>query len=119
MIDGDLITAREHLFKALGDRTRLEILEMLREFGEMSVTDIQIKLGREQNLISHHLSCLKNCGIVKSKKNGKSVIYSIRDKRISKLLAITDEHVKSLLESVLSCEIVKGKVVRIPLKVIK
>ena len=119
MIDGDLITAREHLFKALGDRTRLEIIEMLREFGEMSVTDIQIKLGKEQNLISHHLSCLKNCGIVKSKKNGKSVIYSIRDKRISKLLAITDEHVRSLLESVLSCEIVKGKVVRMPLKVIK
>ena len=119
MIDGDLITAREHLFKALGDRTRLEIIEMLMEFGEMSVTDIQIKLGREQNLISHHLSCLKNCGLVKSKKNGKSVIYSIRDKRISKLLAITDEHVRSLLESVLSCEIVKGKVVRMPLKVIK
>ncbi len=119
MIDGDLITAREHLFKALGDRTRLEIIEMLIEFGEMSVTDIQIKLGKEQNLISHHLSCLKNCGLVKSKKNGKSVIYSIRDKRISKLLAITDEHVRSLLESVLSCEIVKGKVVRMPLKVIK
>ncbi|MBI5746738.1 MAG: winged helix-turn-helix transcriptional regulator [Nitrospirae bacterium] len=119
MIDGDLITAREHLFKALGDRTRLEIIEMLIEFGEMSVTDIQAKLGKEQNLISHHLSCLKNCGLVKSKKNGKSVIYSIRDKRISKLLAITDEHVRSLLESVLSCEIVKGKVVRMPLKVIK
>ncbi len=119
MIDGDLITAREHLFKALGDRTRLEIIEMLMEFGEMSVSDIQAKLGKEQNLISHHLSCLKNCGLVKSKKNGKSVIYSIRDKRISKLLAITDEHVRSLLESVLSCEIVKGKVVRMPLKVIK
>ena len=109
MIDGDLITAREHLFKALGDRTRLEIIEMLREFGEMSVTDIQIKLGKEQNLISHHLACLKNCGIVSSRKNGKSVIYSIRGKRISKLLAITDEHVRSLLESVLSCEIVKGR----------
>jgi DNA-binding transcriptional ArsR family regulator len=119
MIDGDLITAREHLFKALGDRTRLEIIEMLREFGEMSVSDIQAKLEKEQNLISHHLSCLKNCGIVSSRKNGKSVIYSIRNKRILKLITISDEHVRSLLESVLSCEIVKGKVVRIPLKVIK
>lgn len=119
MIDGDLITAREHLFKALGDRTRLEIIEMLREFGEMSVSDIQAKLGKEQNLISHHLACLKNCGIVTSKKDGKSVIYSIRNKRILRLITISDEHVRSLLESVLSCEIVKGKVVRMPLKVIR
>lgn len=119
MIGGDLITAREHLFKALGDRTRLEIIEMLREFGDMSVSDIQVKLGKEQNLISHHLSCLKNCGIVKTRREGKSIIYSIRDKRILRLLTITDGHVRSLLESVLSCEIVKGKVVRIPLKVIR
>lgn len=119
MIDGDLITAREHLFKALGDRTRLEIIEMLREFGEMSVTEIQMKLGKEQNLISHHLSCLKDCSLAASRKEGKSMIYSIRDKRILKLLTITDDYVRSLLVSLLSCEIVKGKVVRMPLKVIK
>lgn len=106
MIDGDLQTARAHFFKAMGDRTRLDILKMLSETQPLSVTEIYQKLGHAQNLISHHLTCLKNCGLVSAEKQGKQVFYRIRSKKILKLLTLTDTYIKDILESVLFCEVV-------------
>ena len=106
MIGGDLQTARTHFFKALGDRTRLEILQMLSNGEVLSVTDIYQKLGHAQNLISHHLTCLKNCGLVTSKKQGKQVFYRVRSPKVLKLLKLADDYIKDVLESVLFCEVV-------------
>jgi DNA-binding transcriptional ArsR family regulator len=106
MIHGDLLTARVHLFKALADRTRLRILEMLSKEGELSVTEIYRRLGRPQNLISHHLACLKNCGLAKTRKQGKQIYYSLRTRNVLKLFSRADAHVRDVLESVLACEIV-------------
>lgn len=106
MIDGDMQTARAHFFKALGDRTRLEILKMLSEGKSLTVTEIYQKLGHAQNLISHHLACLKNCGLVTADKQGKQVFYRLRNKKVLKLLAFTDQYIKDVLESVLFCEVV-------------
>jgi DNA-binding transcriptional ArsR family regulator len=106
MIDGDLLTARVHLFKALADRTRLQILEMLSERNEMSVTEIYRRLGRGQNLISHHLACLKNCGLAASRRQGKQIYYRLRNKKALKLFDRADTHVRDVLESVLACEVV-------------
>ena len=55
MIDGDLQAARAHFFKALGDRTRLDILKMLSERKPLSVTEIYQKLGHPFNVESHVL----------------------------------------------------------------
>lgn len=108
MIDGDfdLVTARVHLFKALADRTRLRILEMLSAQGEMSVTEIYQRLGKEQNLISHHLACLKNCGLATSRRQGQQIYYRLRNKKALKLFDRADAHVRDVLESVLACEVV-------------
>lgn len=106
MIDGDLQTARAHFFKALGDRTRLDILKMLNDGRPLNVTEIYQKLGHAQNLISHHLACLKNCGLVTAEKQGKQVYYRIRNKKVLKLLQLTDAYIKDVLESVLFCEVV-------------
>lgn len=108
MIDGDLLTARVHLFKALGDRTRLRILEMLHDQGEMSVTEIYRRLGKPQNLISHHLACLKNCGLALARKQGQQVYYRLRSKNVLKLFSRADAHVRGILESVLACEVVSS-----------
>lgn len=108
MIHGDLLTARTHVFRALGDRIRLEILEYLKEKSPLTVSEICERLGREQNLISHHLSCLKNCGLVSSGKNGKNVYYSIKGRKILQILSLADDHVRGILENVLSCEVVKN-----------
>ena len=109
MIDGDLQTAQAHFFKALGDRTRLAILKMLSERQPLSVTEIYQKLGHAQNLISHHLTCLKNCGLVSAQKQGKQVFYRIRSRKILKLMNLTDAYIKDILESVLFCEVVSDK----------
>lgn len=106
MIHGDLLTARVHFFKALGDRTRLEILKMLSNGKPLNVTEITQTLGHAQNLISHHLACLKNCGLLIADKRGKQIYYRLRNKNILKLLNITDAHIKDVLESVLFCEVV-------------
>ena len=106
MIDGDLLTARVHFFKALGDRRRLEILKMLSDGKPLNVTEIYQKLGHAQNLVSHHLACLKNCGLVTADKQGQQVFYRIRSKNVLKLLNLTDAYIKDVLESVLFCEVV-------------
>ncbi len=115
MIYGDLITARIHLFRALADRTRIEILELLRARGEMSVTAICEAIGKEQNLTSHHLSCLRNCGLAQTRRDGKNIYYSLRNEKVTELFSKTDAHVREVLESVLSCEVVSrpgAKIVR-------
>ncbi len=115
MIEGDLQAARAHFFKALGDRTRLDILKMLREDERLSVTEIYQKLGHAQNLISHHLTCLKNCGLVSAEKQGKQVFYRVRNKKVLRLLTLADSYIRDILESVLFCEVVseeKGRVRR-------
>ncbi len=109
MIGGDLLTARAHFFRSLGDRTRMEILELLSDLEEMTVSEISEKLAKEHNLISHHLGCLKNCGIVKAKKDGKNAIYSLRKSEIVNILRSADEHITSVLDSILSCKYVKDK----------
>ncbi len=109
MIGGDLQTARVHFFKALADRTRLDIIKMLSDGNSLSVTEIYRKLGYAQNLVSHHLACLKNCGLVSAEKQGKQVYYRIRSKKVLKLLAFTDAYIKGILESVLYCEVVSDE----------
>jgi len=106
MIHGDMQTARVHFFKALGDRIRMDILQMLADGKPLSVTKIYQKLGHAQNLISHHLACLKNCGLVTAEKQGKQVFYRLRNKKVLKLLSLTDTYIKDVLESVLFCEVV-------------
>lgn len=69
--------------KAVGDRTRLQILRVLLE-GEHCVTDIARRLGLAQPRISHHLTILRNSGLVLDRRNGKQIIYSVNpDFRIS------------------------------------
>ncbi len=109
MIDGNLQTARAHFFRALGDSTRLDILKMLEQQGPLSVTDIYRELGHAQNLISHHLACLKNCGLVSTRKQGKQVFYRLRNKKVGTLISIADRCIKDVLENVLYCEVVEDE----------
>lgn len=109
MLNGDLTTAKKYFFSALSDETRLSILYALRENGGMCVSDICKTTGKDQSLISHHMSCLRNCGLVNTEKNGKFVVYSIKNELVSKILDLSDRHVKEMLEGILSCEVVNNK----------
>lgn len=80
------------LFKLFGDSTRLSILWALSE-SEMCVCDICALLRMKQPAVSHQLKNLKQSRIVKSRRDGKVVYYSLDDEHIRRLLDIGMEHV--------------------------
>lgn len=107
MLYGDMASVKARFFKALSDKTRITILESLRDKGRMNVSDICLKVGMEQSTISHHLACLRNCGLVKTRKEGKQVFYSLNGETVEKLLQLSGQHVKALAEEILSCEVLE------------
>jgi ArsR family transcriptional regulator, lead/cadmium/zinc/bismuth-responsive transcriptional repressor len=80
------------LFKILGDETRSKIICAL-GFSEMCVCDIASLLRMSSSAISHQLRILKESKIIKSRREGKVVYYSLADKHIEKLFNIAFEHV--------------------------
>ena len=69
---------RSRFFKALADETRLRILKIL-EVREMCVCEVMVALDLTQPTASHHLGILENAGLVKDRKEGKWVFYSLAD----------------------------------------
>jgi DNA-binding transcriptional ArsR family regulator len=74
--------------KALSDPTRLTLAEALSEGGELCVCDLSWIVGRSQNLVSHHLGALRSRGLVRSRKDGKMVMYSLTEAGSSLLSAV-------------------------------
>ncbi len=74
--EGAALEAAERA-KALSDPTRLTLAEALREGEELCVCDLSWIVGRSQNLVSHHLGVLRSRGLVRSRKDGKMVMYSL------------------------------------------
>ena len=75
------------LLRCISDETRFSILEMLQREGELCVGDLVERLGRDQPLVSHHLRALRECGIVRSRGEGKRVVYAVSSGRLSALIA--------------------------------
>jgi DNA-binding transcriptional ArsR family regulator len=65
--------------RALSDPTRLTLAAALREGEELCVCDLSWIAGRSQNLVSHHLRVLRSHGLVRSRRDGKLVMYSLTD----------------------------------------
>ncbi|MDE5863093.1 MAG: metalloregulator ArsR/SmtB family transcription factor [Lachnospiraceae bacterium] len=80
------------LFKVFGDTTRVRILCALFE-SEMCVCDISILLGMSQSSISHQLRVLKTAKLVKNRKDGKVVYYSLDDEHIKHIFEQGLEHI--------------------------
>lgn len=86
-------------FRALGDPTRVQILELLAA-GEHSAGEIVKHVGLPQPRVSNHLACLRWCGFVVTRREHRLVYYQLADQRVSELigtarclLADNDEHV--------------------------
>ncbi len=78
------IIATVKLFKIFSDYTRLRIINLLID-GEFCVQDISDKLGTSQSAISHQLKLLRDLNVVKARKEGKQVIYCLKDNHIKQL----------------------------------
>ena len=89
--DDDLYDLAE-IFKVFGDSTRIKILYVLFE-AEMCVCDIAALLGMTQSAISHQLKALKNARLVKSRRDGKTVFYSLADDHVKTIIDQGLEHI--------------------------
>ena len=78
--DASFISRQSKFFSGLADETRLRILKLLM-IREMCVCEIMVALDLTQPTASHHLNLLENAGLVKDRKEGKWVFYSIADKK--------------------------------------
>ena len=77
--------------RSLSDPTRLTLAGALREGEELCVCDLSWIAGRSQNLVSHHMRTLRSLGMVRSRRDGKMVMYSLTDEGRSLLGAVLGE----------------------------
>jgi ArsR family transcriptional regulator, cadmium/lead-responsive transcriptional repressor len=92
-------------FRALGDPTRLRILELLDE-GEASVGQLVERLDQPQPQVSKHLACLRWCGFVDTRREHRHVYYRVADARISEVLALGRGLLADNAEHVAACRTV-------------
>ncbi|MCM1288378.1 MAG: metalloregulator ArsR/SmtB family transcription factor [Clostridium sp.] len=81
------------LFKVFGDSTRIRILFVLFE-AEVCVCDLAAALNMTQSAISHQLKILKQNKLVKSRREGKSIFYSLADNHVRTIIAQGCEHIE-------------------------
>ena len=90
--DDELVDIAE-FFKVFGDSTRIKMLYVLM-CGEMCVCDLAQVLDMTQSVISHQLRTLKQMALVKNRRVGKTVFYSLSDSHISMILSQGMEHIE-------------------------
>ncbi len=92
MPDEDNLYDLAELFKVFGDTTRIKIIWALFE-SEMCVCDIAYLLGMTQSAISHQLRVLKTARLVRYRKSGKTVYYSLNDEHVQKIFDMGMQHI--------------------------
>ena len=81
------------LFKVFGDYTRIRVLSFLLDTPSVCVSDLAQALGMTASAISHQLKILKQSKLVKSKREGKQIYYSLADEHVVMILEKAIEHV--------------------------
>lgn len=87
------LTAMADLFKVFGDLTRIRILYTLFA-DETSVGEIAERLSMTQSAISHQLRILKQADLIKARRDGKTVLYSLADDHVKTIIAMGRDHIE-------------------------
>ena len=90
-------------FRGLGDPNRLRILELLRTEGELTVGELVGRLGLSQPKVSNHLACLRWCGFVAARRQGRTVYNRIADWRVEAMLDLGEALLADNAEHVAAC----------------
>ena len=90
-------------FKVLADPTRVRIVELLREHGELTVAELVARLGAPQPNVSNHLACLRWCGFVARERRHPHVHYRVGDDRVVDLLRLGRAMLADNADHVASC----------------
>jgi ArsR family transcriptional regulator, cadmium/lead-responsive transcriptional repressor len=99
-LEGDLVAK---YFRGLGDPIRLRILELLQSEGELSVGALVERLGLPQPQVSNHLACLRWCGFVERRREGRTVYNRIADARVEAMLELAQSLLADNAEHVAAC----------------
>ena len=92
-LDEDELIEMAELFKMFGDSTRIKILSLLFE-GEKCVQEITEASGSSQSAVSHQLRLLKQARLVRSRRNGRQICYSLADDHVKTILGMAKEHLE-------------------------
>jgi ArsR family transcriptional regulator, cadmium/lead-responsive transcriptional repressor len=90
-------------FRGLGDPIRLRMLELLRNEGELSVGELVRRLEVPQPQVSNHLACLRWCGFVETRRDGRTVYNRIADERVAMMLELGAALLADNAEHVAAC----------------
>jgi DNA-binding transcriptional ArsR family regulator len=91
-------------FNGFANSTRLSILLLLVQRGEMKVGELVDELGAPQPRVSDHLRCLAWCGYVQVRREGRNAFYSVADERVLEVLRLGESLLRDNLEHVESCD---------------
>lgn len=90
------------LFRGFSDASRLDILTALMD-GRKKVGDLVELTRLSQSNVSNHLSCLKECGLVRAEPEGRFVYYELTDARVAKLITLGREVLADVAENIYDC----------------
>jgi ArsR family transcriptional regulator, lead/cadmium/zinc/bismuth-responsive transcriptional repressor len=93
LVAPDAVQGLADTFSALGDPTRVRILDVL-SHGELCVCDLAAVLGLSQSAVSHQLRLLRNIRLVRPRRDGRIVFYSLDDQHIISIFKQTLQHVE-------------------------
>jgi ArsR family transcriptional regulator, cadmium/lead-responsive transcriptional repressor len=91
-------------FNGFANSTRLSILLLLAQRGEMKVGELVKELGAPQPRVSDHLRCLSWCGYVEVRRAGRNAYYSVADERVLEVLKLGESLLRDNLEHVEACD---------------
>ena len=92
-LDEDELIEMAELFKMFGDSTRIKILSLLFE-GEKCVQEITEASGSSQSAVSHQLRLLKQARLVRSRRSGKQIFYTLADDHVKTIRGMAKEHLE-------------------------
>ena len=92
-INDQIATRTAELFATLSDPTRVRILATLLEHSELNVTALAECLSMSESAVSHQLRSLRQTRVVRARKNGRQVFYTIDDEHVAMLLQQGLEHI--------------------------
>jgi DNA-binding transcriptional ArsR family regulator len=95
------------LFNGFANSTRLSILLLLVQRGEMKVGELVEELEAPQPRVSDHLRCLSGCGYVQVRREGRNAYYSVSDERILTILGLGEELLRDNRECLEACDTIK------------
>lgn len=99
VLPDDELERLTQLFRLLGDVTRARLLYALLEAGELCVCDLSASTGTPETNVSHALRLLRTAGIVKVRRAGRMMFYSLDDAHVRMLLDLSREHLRHAPEN--------------------